>query len=151
MDPMTGCLNRRGWDRGIEGEERRCARHGLDAVVVIVDLDELKATNDVHGHAAGDRRLVQCARAIREAVRREDLVARLGGDEFAVLAVHATSEARDVVAHVRRAFDAAGIRASVGCALRSAHGGLDAALVAADEEMLARKRQQPRRTVSGEL
>src|SRR4051812_50032120 len=65
VDPLTGCLNRRGWERGIEGEERRCERHGLDAVVVMIDLDALKETNDEHGHIAGDRPLLACARAIR--------------------------------------------------------------------------------------
>src|SRR3954447_11678385 len=87
VDPLTGCLNRRGWTACLRTEERRCARHGLAAVVVIVDLDGLKAINDAEAHDAGDRRLVGCADALRRAVRGEDFLARLGGDEFAILAV----------------------------------------------------------------
>jgi diguanylate cyclase len=145
IDALTGCLNRRGWARSIEGEERRCARHGLDAVVVMVDLDGLKATNDDHGHAAGDERIVECARTLQSVVRSEDPVARLGGDEFAILAVQTTPAAPQAVAgHIERALDAAGVRASVGWALRSAQNGLEAAVVSADHCMLMRKRHQDR-------
>src|SRR4051794_1388147 len=125
VDALTGCLNRRGWTKSIEIEERRCRRHGLDAVVVVVDLDGLKGVNDECGHAAGDQRLIGCAHALRSVVRGEDLVARLGGDEFAVLAVQTISDApHAVIAHIERAFDAAGIRASLGWALRSSHANL---------------------------
>ncbi len=92
-DPLTGVLNRRGWALALDREERRCRRHGLDAVVAVVDLDRLKEVNDTGGHAAGDERIVACAQAIASAIRAEDTVARLGGDEFAVLAVHVVSDA----------------------------------------------------------
>jgi diguanylate cyclase len=145
VDALTGCLNRRGWARSIAGEERRCRRHGLDAVVVVVDLDGLKAINDARGHAAGDRCLVTCARALRTAVRGEDVVARLGGDEFGVLAVQTSGAGPSpVVAHIERAFDAAGVAASLGWAMRSSHGGLAAAVGAADHSMLAAKRERGR-------
>ena len=146
VDPLTGSLNRRGWDKGLAGEERRCRRHGLDAVVVMVDLDGLKTINDVRGHAAGDRAIVACARALQAAVRAEDLVARLGGDEFAVLAVQTDSEsAQAVVANVERALGAAGIPAGFGWALRSEHAGLAAAVDAADHGLVAMKRRRSSR------
>jgi diguanylate cyclase len=145
VDALTGCLNRRGWAKSIEVEERRCRRHELDAAVVMVDLDGLKAINDERGHAAGDQQLITCARALRSVVRGEDLVARLGGDEFAVLAVQTISEApHAIVAHIERAFDAAGVRASLGWALRSSHTDLIAAITAADHGMLAMKRHRGR-------
>src|SRR5437773_2098101 len=75
-DGLTGCVNRRGWDRLLAAEEARCARHGLDAVVMVVDLDDFKAVNDASGHAAGDELLQRCARALRDAVRVHDTVAR---------------------------------------------------------------------------
>jgi diguanylate cyclase len=140
VDPLTGCLNRRGWTACLRAEERRCSRHGLDAVAVILDLDGLKAINDAEGHDAGDRRLVGCADALRRAVRGEDFVARLGGDEFAILAVQTESRAPEaVVAQVEHALELADVQASLGWALRSCHGGLADAVTAADRRMLAAK------------
>src|SRR3954471_15904417 len=113
LDALTGCLNRRGWTEALRAEERRCRRHGLDALVVIVDLDGLKVVNDTEGHEAGDRLLVECGAALRRALRAEDSVARLGGDEFGVLAVDTTPAAPEaVVTHLKRALDAARVKAS---------------------------------------
>jgi diguanylate cyclase (GGDEF)-like protein len=145
FDALTGCLNRRGWTRCLGAEERRCRRHDLDAVVVVVDLDGLKTVNDEYGHAAGDRRLVECADALRAAVRAEDAVARIGGDEFAVLAVQttpATAAPRAVVTQIERRFEATEVKASLGWARRSEHGGLADAVMAADRGMLALKGQR---------
>jgi diguanylate cyclase len=140
IDALTGCLNRRGWSEALRAEERRCRRHGLDALVVVVDLDGLKTINDAEGHDAGDRCLVGCSRALRRVVRAEDSVARLGGDEFAVLAVQAARRTPEaVVAHLERALAEADVKASVGWALRSGHANLSAAVTDADRRMLASK------------
>src|SRR4051794_41976371 len=86
LDALTGCLNRRGWTACLRAEERRCARHGLDAVVVILDLDGLKAINDAEGHDAGDRRPGGCAAPLPGARPGGGLVARPGGGGVASLA-----------------------------------------------------------------
>ena len=50
--------------------------------MAFVDVDGLKATNDQHGHAAGDRLLVEVAHTLRRRLRPYDLIIRYGGDEF---------------------------------------------------------------------
>jgi diguanylate cyclase (GGDEF)-like protein len=90
-DPLTGLSNRRAFtDRMAErlGGERQTDSTGL----LLVDLDDFKDANTLHGHAGGDRVLCEVSAALREAVRGEDLIARLGGDEFAVIAHGVSAE-----------------------------------------------------------
>jgi len=139
-DPLTGVGNRRAWDRLLDAEEARCRRYGSAASLVAVDLDELKRVNDAEGHAAGDTLLRRAARVIDATKRTTDVVARLGGDEFGVLAVECDEGAASVLAgRLRRALQAAGIRASVGHATRRPSAGLAAAWLEADAAMYARK------------
>ena len=60
-------------------------RTGVPLALVLLDLDDLKAVNDAHGHQAGDERLQALADAIRATGRGADLAYRVGGDEFAVI------------------------------------------------------------------
>jgi len=53
--------------------------------VLFIDIDDFKAFNDRHGHAAGDQALVTLARLIKSVIRADDKVIRYGGEEFVVL------------------------------------------------------------------
>ena len=53
--------------------------------MLFLDVDNLKAVNDAHGHSVGDAVLVEIAARLVATVRREDVVARLSGDEFVVM------------------------------------------------------------------
>jgi diguanylate cyclase len=141
-DPLTGCINRRGWDRLLAAEDDRCTRHGLDAIVVALDLDGFKAVNDRGGHEAGDEMLRRCARALRGCVRGHDVIARPGGDEFALLAVHtdASGEPEPLLARLRSMLERDGVRASMAAATRGGSGTLAEAWRAADRDMLVAKR-----------
>ncbi|MFJ2724663.1 GGDEF domain-containing protein [Streptomyces collinus] len=80
-DPLTGLHTRAGFTARAE---RLLAKHP-GALVVLVDLDDFKAINDTHGHAAGDTVLTATARRLNAWCGRHGIAARLGGDEFAAI------------------------------------------------------------------
>ncbi|HTU65599.1 MAG TPA: two-component regulator propeller domain-containing protein [Steroidobacteraceae bacterium] len=86
-DTLTGLANRRflmeQFPRLI-ANQAGSAQPGL--AIMIIDLDALKPINDQHGHAAGDEVIVEVAKALRQAIRPDDVLARWGGDEFVVVA-----------------------------------------------------------------
>jgi diguanylate cyclase (GGDEF)-like protein/PAS domain S-box-containing protein len=84
-DPLTGLLNRRSFQRELDGHIGRVTRYGAAGAVLMVDLDHFKYVNDTHSHGAGDELIVHIAQALRSRLRDSDVLARLGGDEFAVL------------------------------------------------------------------
>jgi diguanylate cyclase len=83
LDPQTRIMNRGGFDHACRqwvNAER------LQFVLAMVDVDNFKLINDVHGHGFGDRALTIVAQTLKNSVRQErDVVARIGGDEFAML------------------------------------------------------------------
>jgi diguanylate cyclase (GGDEF)-like protein/putative nucleotidyltransferase with HDIG domain len=84
-DPLTGCLNRRGFQERAAAEIGAAARHARTGAVLLLDLDNFKSVNDSGGHSAGDELLCWAVRTLGAAIRPGDAVGRLGGDEFAVL------------------------------------------------------------------
>ncbi len=139
-DALTGLYNRRGWDLMVESEEKRCRRYGHPCTVLMIDLDGLKDINDTDGHDAGDLLIQNAAHAIRDTLRREDVAARIGGDEFAVLAIETAAVAGEALkVRLKQGLAARGVSASIGLALRSDAGSLEAACKQADESMYADK------------
>jgi diguanylate cyclase (GGDEF)-like protein len=84
-DDLTDLPNRRALDLYLETALARPARQGRKLAVGLLDLDDLKVVNDRHGHAVGDRLLMEVATRLRLTLRAEDYVARLGGDEFVLV------------------------------------------------------------------
>ncbi|ACB33998.1 diguanylate cyclase with PAS/PAC sensor [Leptothrix cholodnii SP-6] len=84
-DPLTRLPNRRLLLDRLGHALAAARRSHVCAAVIFIDLDHFKQLNDLHGHAAGDRLLVDVARRLRATVRESDTVARLGGDEFVVV------------------------------------------------------------------
>jgi len=135
-DPMTGLYNRRAWDQLVELEEERCKRYGHPTAVLMIDLNDLKITNDNLGHAAGDELIKRMAVALKGIVRSNDIVARLGGDEFAVLSIETNLQnAEKLVTRIQNAFAKAEVSAAIGLAMRNPTYGLSAAVIEADEKM----------------
>lgn len=152
-DPLTGVLNRRGFENQARlwfpGPDRRAP----GAALLYCDLDGFKPVNDQYGHQAGDRLLMAFARRLRGAVRAPDRVARLGGDEFALVLPNADGTtaqevAERIVLEAGRPYhvDAQLLRCevSIGIAVYPDDGDdLETLLVVADRRMYEAK-QQPR-------
>jgi len=84
-DPLTGLLNRRGFDEHASRELGHAGRDDRPIALATFDIDHFKQINDEHGHVIGDRVLVHLARVLSAEARGIDVAARLGGEEFAVL------------------------------------------------------------------
>jgi diguanylate cyclase (GGDEF)-like protein len=114
-DPLTGLLNRRGFEKATRVELDRARRHRRPIALAFLDIDDFKRINDQKGHAAGDR-ILQLVGTTLMRGRKFDLVARIGGDEFVIL-MPETSErgAQVAVERIRRGFHASarsvGVRA----------------------------------------
>lgn len=87
-DPLTGLLNRRGFDQQMQ----RIGQGSLaGCTLLIVDIDHFKAINDAHGHLLGDKVIVAVANVLRGCIGDRGPIARIGGEEFAVLLSHTSS------------------------------------------------------------
>jgi diguanylate cyclase (GGDEF)-like protein len=92
VDGLTGIANRRQCEDSLTGEIARADRLGTPFTLVLADLDDFKAVNDVHGHAVGDDVLREFAAVIRATVRDSDVAGRWGGEEFLLLLPGAEAE-----------------------------------------------------------
>ncbi|MEV6597549.1 GGDEF domain-containing protein [Actinoplanes sp. NPDC051346] len=148
IDPLTHCLNRRGFDERLAGELAEAARTGDPAVLLLIDLDSFKAINDTYGHRAGDELLAFTGRTLIEQLRAHDAVGRVGGDEFAAVLSGIDAEgAAIVVERLYAALDGTA-SASIGFACYPAEAGTAEELKQlADERVYAdkasRNRQMP--------
>jgi len=83
-DPLTGLLNRRGFEELTASELKRAARYDRPIAFALLDVDRFKAVNDQYGHAVGDRVLKIVSEELLK-LRTSDMAVRLGGDEFGLL------------------------------------------------------------------
>ncbi|MBV5298174.1 MAG: PAS domain S-box protein, partial [Rhodoferax sp.] len=85
FDPLTQLPNRRMLHDRLSQTMALSKRSGRHAAVMVLDLDNFKPLNDLHGHLVGDLLLIEVARRLCSCVREVDTVARFGGDEFVVV------------------------------------------------------------------
>lgn len=151
-DPLTDLLSRQGMAARLPEVWGRAHRSGTPVCVWFLDVRGLKQANDIHGHEFGDVVLTDTARALRAAVRSEDVVARWGGDEFVVLGVGADGDAEALRERVVTAIATEG-RArrdwwsgdvSVGLATAPAKATTFSELLErADQDMYRRRHERP--------
>jgi diguanylate cyclase (GGDEF)-like protein len=102
-DSLTGLYNHRYFHERLRAELNRVSRAHDSIAVLMLDIDDFKRVNDVHGHGSGDQVLVALANALRSTVRAADVVCRLGGEEFGI--IMASCDAGDALGLARRISD----------------------------------------------
>lgn len=154
-DPVAGCLNHRAMRRRMDEEIVRATRTGSPLSCLLIDLDDFKRVNDLHGHQAGDDVLRSVVQALVGEFRAFDRVARYGGDEFVVILPNA--DLRSAAAAGARALERlqavpvlhedtgggpiTGISASIGVAEWHAPMSPDELIEACDAALLRSKRE----------
>ncbi|MFQ3789058.1 diguanylate cyclase [Halomonas sp. A29] len=157
-DPLTGLLNRRGYQRRLEDAMADFTKLGTPSAVILFDLDYFKPINDEGGHALGDELLRRVAQVLVWEVRRSDHVARQGGDEFGLLLPSCTlSQAVTIAESLRSAIHQVSVNqagkeyfvtASIGLtAFSEGDDNLDAILARADAASYDAKKQGRNRVV----
>jgi diguanylate cyclase (GGDEF)-like protein len=84
-DALTGLANHRTFHEALLREASLARRHSRELSIVVLDIDDFRAINQIHGHQAGDAVITEVARRIGATLRSEDVLARIGGEEFACL------------------------------------------------------------------
>ena len=152
-DPLTGLFNRRAIADEGAALVQRAFRRQKSVALLMLDLDNFKNVNDVHGHAIGDVLLKLVAAEIGRLMPPSALGARLGGDEFACLFAfdHSNPEvvehiAQALVSRLAQPFDADGthVNVSASCGIARSEPdctNIDALMRRADIAMYAAKRQ----------
>jgi diguanylate cyclase (GGDEF)-like protein len=106
-DSLTGLGNRRHFDESLDREWDRARRQGTPVSLLMIDFDNFKAYNDLFGHQAGDKALVDIANCIAATTREAtDIAARYGGEEIAVLlAGTSLRDGYEAAERIRRAIE----------------------------------------------
>ncbi len=147
-DPLTGALNRRGFDLACARELARAQRDGKQLALALIDLDDFKGLNDTLGHQVGDRVLVRLVELLQRSLRPSDVLCRFGGEEFVLmLPVRSIDEAQAAVARLLREFAGqriVGIHRAVtfsaGVVVQGVDEALERAIERADAAAYAAKR-----------
>lgn len=96
-DPLTGVLNRRGFERDAS---KRLTESADDAsgALLFIDLNDFKIINDTYGHEVGDELLTIASRRLKKSLRSCDIIGRPGGDEFVALVPDVTAQVAEQLA-----------------------------------------------------
>ena len=142
-DPATGLGNRRAWLHTLQVEAGRAQRTGRPLALLVLDIDGLKAVNDLHGHAAGDQLIAAVAAVLSSSKRATDEICRLGGDEFGIAATDTDLvQARLLATRIRRSLQSQGVQVSLGWAVSSEGSTVDDLWQQADGAMYEDKRSR---------
>ena len=131
-DPLTGLANRYMFNATFTRSLQSARRKNEKLALLFIDLDHFKQVNDLLGHEAGDRLLIEVANRIQGSIRETDTAARLAGDEFVVILenIQALTDAEQVALKILSALSnqasppdsLSRISASIGISVFPDHG-----------------------------
>jgi diguanylate cyclase len=160
VDHLTGALNRSGLDNAFAREAARADRSNSPLGVALLDIDDFKSLNDLHGHQAGDAALVHLAQVIRKTVRPSDVVVRFGGEEFLFLLPESGLEqAAKAIQRLQEDLDrrplvyenrTLPLTFSAGVAVRGREQSCDMVIAHADHALYEAKRAGKRRVITAD-
>jgi diguanylate cyclase (GGDEF)-like protein len=104
-DKLTGAYNRNGFERKYAYLEAMAKRGLVKLSMIMIDIDNFKQINDIHGHLQGDTVIRLISQKSGEAIRRHDLLVRWGGDEFVIIITGDLSQAEQIAERISRAID----------------------------------------------
>lgn len=106
QDDLTSLYNRRTWQ---QKTQNLIDTHNPDSdnplTLMLIDVDQFKAINDIHGHAIGDDILISTAQVIKNSCQNNAIIGRLGGDEFIVVIPADLKKAKQVAASINQAIN----------------------------------------------
>lgn len=151
-DPLTGILNRRGFELTSKAILEDEHESGKTCTLVMLDIDHFKKINDTYGHLFGDKVIMAVATILKSKVKGQDAVARMGGEEFAILLPETSAEgARILSEQIRLAIERGrirkhdtneqidGVTISIGIASHDSEQPLDILIDQADKALYASK------------
>lgn len=101
-DILTGLYNRRYFE---DSRDKIDTPDNLPLSVIFADINGLKMTNDIFGHASGDKLIKESAKILMESCRGNDIIARVGGDEFVILLPKTKEEnAKKILSRIKSGF-----------------------------------------------
>jgi diguanylate cyclase (GGDEF)-like protein len=148
-DPLTGILNRRGFEREIARAISFARRMNVECTLLFFDLNGFKQINDNYGHDAGDLVIKEFAKKIHANLRQSDVVGRVGGDEFMALlvkankeeATHKAAQFNEVIKNIAIPYKntTIGVKCTIGVHTVKHDENIKQAITSADKAMYANK------------
>ena len=156
IDPLTGALNRRGFDKACRRELARARRSGVKFTLAHIDLDDFKHLNDTLGHQAGDQALIHLVSSLHKSMRPSDVLCRFGGEEFVLMFPDTTlNDASTAISRFLSDFSSQMIPGtdrvmtfSAGVVVHDLDESIDAAIARADAATYAAKRAGKNRVIA---